>query len=95
MVLSVRTRETARLACPVCHRPKPASQLVAAELVRGGISDLIPKEHSEWGAPGDTICLEDLNRYRARYMGRLNIRRAEELTTLERRLSSGSSSRNS
>ena len=80
----MRTHETARHACKICHQSKPASQLIPAELVRGGVSDLIRKEHPEWGAPGDTLCLEDLNRYRARYVGALISEERGELSSLEK-----------
>jgi uncharacterized membrane protein len=80
----MKTRETARHACPICHNPRAASQLIPAELVRGGISDLIRQEHPEWGASGDTVCLDDLNHYRARYVGALISEERGELSSLEK-----------
>ncbi|HKV10236.1 MAG TPA: DUF1003 domain-containing protein [Thermoanaerobaculia bacterium] len=80
----MKAKETVRPVCTLCHHPKPASQLVPAELVRGGVADLIRQEHPEWGAPGDTVCLDDLNRYRARYVGALISEERGELTALEK-----------
>lgn len=72
-----------RVACPVCgHLWKP-SQLLPAEMVRGGIVEIIRREHPGWGAAGDTICLPDLNHYRSRYVEELIAEEGRELTSIE------------
>lgn len=70
--------------CTICKRTRPGSQLVPAELVLGGIAELIRREHPDWGRPGDSICSADLNEYRARYVGGLIADEGRELSTLER-----------
>jgi uncharacterized membrane protein len=53
------------------------------EMVRGGIAEMIRREHPDWGAPGDTICLPDLNHYRTRYVEELIAEEGHELTSIE------------
>jgi uncharacterized membrane protein len=71
--------------CPVCREPHAASQLVPAEVVRGGLAELIRREHPGWGEqPGDVICQVDLNRYRTLYVEELVAQEGGELTAIER-----------
>jgi uncharacterized membrane protein len=67
--------------CPICGRRH--ADLVAAEMVRGGVVDLIRREHPDWGGEGDAICLPDLNRYRARYVESLIAEERGELSAIE------------
>ncbi len=53
--------------CSLCNRQVPAADLEPIELIRPGILELIRADHPDL-APGDTICREDLNRYRAAYV---------------------------
>lgn len=69
--------------CPVCGQPRKHAQLLPAEIVRGGMADLIRRDHPDWGAPGDTICLHDLNHYRSRYVEELIAEEGRELTSIE------------
>lgn len=70
-------------ACPICGQARKPSQLLPAEVVRGGMVDLIRRDHPEWGSPGDSICLHDLNRYRSRYVEELIAEEGRELTSIE------------
>ncbi len=56
--------------CSICGRQVPATELVPIELVRPSIADLIRADHPDLG-PGDAVCREDLNRYRAAYVTRM------------------------
>ncbi|MFP5284246.1 MAG: DUF1003 domain-containing protein [Thermoanaerobaculia bacterium] len=79
-----KAREAAhRPRCTVCNRPRSEVQLVPAELVRGGVAQMIRREHPDWGAPGDAICVPGLNLYRARYVESLLSEERGELTGLE------------
>ena len=68
--------------CQVCKKPKPLNAVIAAELVRRPIIELIQKEHSDWSADG-FICFADLNHYRGEYFEDLLTADVGELTTLE------------
>ena len=71
--------------CPICQEPRAASQLLPAEMVRGGLAELIRRDHPGWGAePGDVICQIDLNRYRTLYVEELVAEEGRELTAIER-----------
>lgn len=69
--------------CPICGEARSPSQLLPAEMVRGGLARLIHRDHPDWGASGDTICLPDLNRYRTRYVEELIAEEGRELTAIE------------
>jgi len=71
------------LVCPVCGEPRKQAQLLPAEMVRGGLVELIRRDHPDWGEAGDTICLPDLNHYRSRYVEELIAEEGRELTSIE------------
>ena len=68
--------------CPICHLKKPESEGRPAELVHGPIGELIRKEHPDW-APGHTICLACLNRFRTDYVEDALEAQRGDLTSLE------------
>jgi uncharacterized membrane protein len=74
---------TATGHCPICNQDHPVHQLIPVEMVRGGVAQLVRSEHPDWGKAGDTICLPDLNQYRARYVQSLISEERGELTGLE------------
>jgi uncharacterized membrane protein len=63
--MAQRTVQT--FTCPICHVKKPESEGRPAELVHGPVGELIRKEHPDW-APGHSICLSCLNRFRTEYV---------------------------
>ena len=68
--------------CAVCGKKFSGKQIVAGTAIREEIVGLIASEHSHW-TPDSKICLNDLNRYRARYVHSLLESERGELTTLE------------
>lgn len=75
--------QTAR--CTLCGKKASQSRpLVRADLVRPSVAALVRREHSAWGAPGDAICVPELNRFRSRYIENLVAEEHGHLTTLER-----------
>jgi uncharacterized membrane protein len=68
-------------ACTICGRRH--AEIVPARMVRGGMTELIRRDHPEWGREEDTICLPDLNRYRARYLESLIAEERGELSAIE------------
>ncbi len=68
--------------CSVCARQVPAADLEPLDLVRPGIVELIRADHPDVG-PGDTICHEDLNRYRAAYVTKMLEEERGELSEIE------------
>lgn len=75
-----RTADT--FTCPICHMKKSENEGRPAEMVHGPIGDLIRKEHPDW-APGHTICLSCLNRFRTDYVEDALETQHGDLTSLE------------
>lgn len=59
--------KTKNVICGVCGLSKKTSEVVSGQAVRPAVTELIRKDHPNWTAD-DTICREDLNRYRALYV---------------------------
>ncbi len=72
--------------CQACQKQKRPGDVMAAELVRAPIVELIRREHPDWN-PGGFICIEDLNRYRAMYVREALERDKGELSALEEQVS--------
>ncbi len=68
--------------CQVCHQTRPLYQLLPARMVRGGVLQLIKKQHPDWDEHGH-ICFTCLNRYRADYVQQLMEKDLGELDELE------------
>lgn len=61
--------------CCVCGQHK--NHLMSADMVRSSVAELIRADHSQWNSDS-YICLDDLNRYRVQYVGRvMEIERGE------------------
>jgi uncharacterized membrane protein len=56
--------------------------MLSAELVRPSIAEVIRQDHPEWSSEG-AICLNDLHRYRAKFIEQVLSRGKGELTELE------------
>lgn len=69
--------------CAVCGRAFPVQELLHSDIVREGVSLEIQKDHPDWGAPGQYICLQDLAHYRAGYVHTLLLSEKGELSTLD------------
>jgi len=68
--------------CQVCQQDKAMSQLLSAEMVRGGVLNLITTDHPDWKTEG-WICFTCLNQFRARYVQQLMEKDLGELDQLE------------
>jgi len=53
--------------CQICDNSKPLKQLLPANMVRGGLVELIRKNRPDWDEYGN-IYFDCLNRYRTRYV---------------------------
>jgi len=53
--------------CQVCGKTARRSALVSAEMVRGGVIELISRSHPDWSPQGYT-CIDELNHFRAQYI---------------------------
>ncbi len=71
------------VSCPICGKTRKPSEMIAGDLVREPIVELIQKEHPSW-TTGDSICLDDLNRFRAEYVEDVLEEDKGELSTLEK-----------
>ena len=69
--------------CQVCHQTKPMNQLLPGIMVRGGVKDLIRKDHHDWKDSG-YICFSCLNECRSKYVQELMEKDLGELDELER-----------
>jgi len=57
----------APVICQICGQTKDLDQVWPGELVREGVEKTIRKEYPAWSGQG-YICLQDLNRFRGRYV---------------------------
>jgi uncharacterized membrane protein len=71
-----------KTVCSICGKPKRPDELVPAALIREAIVELIRKDHPEW-SPDGSICRDDLNRYRARFVERVLEADKGDLTAIE------------
>lgn len=69
--------------CQVCHKRKPASELIPSSMVRPGVLRLIRSEVPNWDTNG-YICVGCLNRFRSEYIERLLEKDVGELDHLEK-----------
>lgn len=72
----------ALFTCQVCGQAKAPSEVMPAALVRPSIVEIIQQDHPEW-SPEGAICLNDLHRYRAKFIEQVLTRGKGELTELE------------
>lgn len=70
------------LTCQICGKGKSKTRLVAAAMVSSPVVESIRREHPEWVTDG-YICIEDLNRFRNRYIQTMLEAEKGELTSLE------------
>jgi uncharacterized membrane protein len=68
--------------CPICRETRPAREIVHADLVHRPLLDLVRAAHPEWGESG-VICLDCLNRFRARYVSDALEAQLGELSSLD------------
>jgi len=68
--------------CAICGRSGRKIELVSAEMIRDNILQAIQQDHPDFGLQ-DSICLDDLNRYRAAYVESILRQERGELSDLE------------
>jgi uncharacterized membrane protein len=68
--------------CSICGRRLAGEELITGALVRPAIVKLIHRDHPNWSI-GDSICRDDLNRYRSEYVREILRSEKGELTSLE------------
>ncbi len=71
-----------KIICGICGKERKPDELVPADLIREPIVELIRKDHPGW-SPQDSICREDLNRYRARFVQQVLEAEKGDLTAIE------------
>jgi uncharacterized membrane protein len=81
-----RTQKSSIAICPVCQKQKKRSEMIAGELVRGPIAEMIQKAYPDW-SQSSFICITDLNEFRAKYVREALEKDKGELTALEEQVS--------
>ncbi len=74
---------TSENVCQICGKKSPAVELVAADLIRPVVEEVIRKSFPAWSEDG-FICNEDLDRFRYEYVSDLVEAEKGELTDLDR-----------
>ncbi|MBN2086927.1 DUF1003 domain-containing protein [Candidatus Peregrinibacteria bacterium] len=74
--------------CSLCGTLKPDKQLTAVELIRDGVIALMKKAYPEWDGTG-SVCMEDLNQFRAHYVEEVVKKQKGEISTIERHVLKG------
>ncbi len=80
--MSASRRTAGRAVCQICGQSHKGVPLLPASLIRPRLAERIAREVPGWSADGH-ICLEDLNRFRARYVETLLEEGVGEITALE------------
>ena len=69
--------------CQLCGKRTPEAELIAADLVRPEVVDLILQSNPEWSDEG-FICVDDLDKYRYEYVRSIVEAEKGDLSDLER-----------
>ncbi len=72
----------AQVTCQICGQTKDLDEVWPGELVREGVEKTIRKEYPDWSSEG-YICLEDLNRFRGKYVEEVLKEGLGEIATLQ------------
>src|SRR6266702_2945188 len=75
-------KETAKLICQVCKKPKSPHDGMPAELIRPSLLEFIKKRIPGWDGKG-FICLEDLGEFRKNYVKEVLQDEIGELSALD------------
>ena len=81
-----RKQKETTVICQICKKQKKPSDVIAGELVRAPIAEMIQKTYPDWSQSG-FICVTDLNEFRARYVREALEKDKGELTALEEQVS--------
>ena len=72
----------AQVTCQICGQDKDLDEVWPGELGREGVEKTIRKEYPDWSSQG-YICLEDLNRFRGKYVEEVLKEGMGEIATLQ------------
>src|SRR5438046_8501743 len=75
-------KETAKLICQICKKPKSPHDGMIAELIRPSLLEFTKKRMPDWDGKG-FICLEDLGRFRKEYVKEVLEDEIGELSALD------------
>jgi len=78
----VKTKQIEHISCQICKKEKNKSEVLPAELVRGGLLEKIKCQCPEWNEDS-FICIKDLNKVRDEYLSEMIKRDRGELTAIE------------
>ena len=81
-----RAQKSATVICQICKKPKKPSDVIAGELVRAPLVEIIQRIYPDWSQDG-FICVTDLNEFRAKYVREALEKDKGELTALEEEVS--------
>jgi uncharacterized membrane protein len=68
--------------CQICKKRKALNEVLPGTLVRDPIVEIIMKNHPDWSSDG-SICLDDLNHFKAEYVRTILEAEKGEISTLE------------
>jgi len=78
----VKTLQAKNMFCSICGKTKARSMMMPAALVRNAVAEQIKASYPEWKAEG-YICLNDLNRFRMKFIQNLLESEKGDLTLLD------------
>jgi uncharacterized membrane protein len=73
----------AQLVCQICKKKFKSEEIVHAGIVRAAVANLIKQDYPNWSEE-EYICINDLNRYRARYVESMLADEQGELSTIQK-----------
>jgi uncharacterized membrane protein len=81
-----RAQRDSTVICQICKKQKKPSDVIAGELVRAPLAEIIQRTYPDW-SQNDFICVTDLNEFRAMYVREALEKDKGELTALEEEVS--------
>ena len=78
----MKTSSLKNMECNICGKTKSRSLMMPAALVRDSIVEQIRASYPDW-KPEGYVCIDDINRFRMRYIQDLLLAEKGELTTLD------------
>ena len=78
----MKASQSKNIACNICGKTKARSMMMPAALVRNAVAEQIKAAYPDW-KPEGYICINDLNRFRMKYIQSLLGSEKGELTALD------------
>lgn len=76
-------KDSATVRCPVCHKEKPREELISGRDIRSSIVEAIRRRYPDWNTD-QSVCREDLEKFRNLYVQDALEAERGELTDLDR-----------